>query len=99
METMLTQAVEQIYQAFQQESSPFASKSDHILLQTDVTSIATKLDTLLAMMLKPTVSASSPPRAKRQNTTVSPARLANANAQISQGSQDGATAMETERGD
>jgi hypothetical protein len=92
MQTMISQIVEQTYQAFQDTSNPSASKSDHRLLLTDVASISTKMNTLLQMMTSPTDGVSSPPRAKRQNTT--PARTDNVNAQVSQDSDEGAIAME-----
>lgn len=39
--TMATQIVDQMYQSFQTTASAFASKADHIILQSDVASIAT----------------------------------------------------------
>jgi hypothetical protein len=82
MATMVSQIVEQTYQSFQSTNSPFASKEDHLILQTEVSSISSKLDTLLQLFN--TGGPESPPRAKRQNTAASPARLHLSNAPVSQ---------------
>jgi hypothetical protein len=61
MELMVANIIKQTYGSLTGENSPFASKLDHAILQADVNSISTKMDSVLSLLQAQTAVA-SPPR-------------------------------------